>query len=119
MVHSGLERPELRAMIGCANVAHAELPVEKFADTGAPDTEQARQIDSLVIKDHVRIFGSYIQQADVADYFRASDLVVLPYLSATGSGVVKLAYSYGRPVLVSNVGSLPVAVIPARTGHTA
>jgi glycosyltransferase involved in cell wall biosynthesis len=75
------------------------------------------QIERLGITDHVRLVGSYIQQSDVADYFHASDLVILPYLSATGSGVVKLAYSYGCPVLVSNVGSLPAAVIPGRTGH--
>ena len=172
LVHSGLEKRNLRAMIGSSNIAQAELPVEIFAHTGASDIEQARhrlgirgncllffgfvrpykglavlldampqilekvpcqlvvageiwgdsstytrQIESLGIKDHVRIVGSYVQQADVADYFRASDLVILPYLSATGSSVVKLAYSYGRPVLVTNVGSLPAAVIPGRTGH--
>jgi glycosyltransferase involved in cell wall biosynthesis len=172
LVHSGLEKRDLMAMIGSANIAQAELPVEKFPDAGAVDSEQARQrlgisgncllffgfvrpykglavlldamprilekvpcqlvvageiwgdasiltrqIESLGIKDHVRIVGNYVQQADVADYFHASDLVILPYLSATGSGVVKLAYSYGRPVLVTNVGSLPAAVIPGRTGH--
>ena len=41
-------------------------------------------------------------EVDIAEIV-ASDLVVLPYLSATGSGVVKLAYSYHRPVVVSAV----------------
>jgi starch synthase len=61
--------------------------------------------------------GEYIPQQSIATYFLASDLVALPYLSATGSGVVKLAYSYHRPVVVSNVGSLPDSVIPGQTGY--
>lgn len=101
--------PRILERVPCQLVVAGEI----WGDAGI----YARQIERLGIKDHVRIVGSYVQQADVADYFHASDLVILPYLSATGSGVVKLAYSYGRPVLVTNVGSLPAAVIPGRTGH--
>jgi glycosyltransferase involved in cell wall biosynthesis len=75
------------------------------------------KIESLGITDHVRLVGEYIPQQDVATYFQACDLVVLPYLSATGSGVVKLDYSYNRPVVVSSVGSLPEAVLEGKTGY--
>jgi glycosyltransferase involved in cell wall biosynthesis len=76
-----------------------------------------RQIAKLGIDEQVRLQGEYIPQQSIATYFLASDLVALPYLSATGSGVVKLAYSYHRPVVVSNVGSLPDSVIPGQTGY--
>lgn len=75
------------------------------------------QIQRLGLADRVRLVADYIPQHDVATYFGASDLVVLPYLSATGSGVVKLAYSYHRPVVVTSVGSLPEAVIEGETGY--
>ena len=75
------------------------------------------KIESLGIANHVRLDGEYIPQREVATYFQACDLVVLPYLSATGSGVVKLAYSYNRPVVVSSVGSLPEAVLEGKTGY--
>jgi glycosyltransferase involved in cell wall biosynthesis len=75
------------------------------------------QIKRLGVAGQVRLVGDYIPQQDVAAYFGASDLVVLPYLSATGSGVVKLAYSYHRPVIVTSVGSLPEAVIEGETGY--
>ncbi len=53
----------------------------------------------------------------MSEYFCASDLVVLPYLSATGSGVVKLAFSHHRPVVVTDVGSLPAAVNEGQSGY--
>ncbi|MEM1110346.1 MAG: glycosyltransferase [Pseudomonadota bacterium] len=75
------------------------------------------RIEELGLADRVRFVDRYIAHDDVGSYFRAADLVVLPYLSATGSGVVKLAYSYHRPVVVSAVGSLPEAVRPGETGE--
>lgn len=75
------------------------------------------KIETLGIADHVRLVAEYIPQKGVATYFQACHLVVLPYLSATGSGVVKLAYSYNRPVMVSSVGSLPEAVLEGKTGY--
>jgi len=83
---------------------------------GNPDI-YTRRIQQLGLANRVTLVGDYIPQQDVAAYFGASDLVVLPYLSATGSGVVKLAYSYHRPVVVTNVGSLPEAVIEGETGY--
>jgi len=73
---------------------------------------------SLGIEQHVRFVDHYIAQTDVPTYFYASDIVILPYRSATGSGVVKLAYSFGRPVIVAEVGSLPDVVSQGLTGYT-
>ena len=79
--------------------------------------EYLQLIDELGIKGHVLWKEGYIPQEQVSEIFSASDLVVLPYTSATGSGVVKLAYSYHRPVIVSDVGSLPAAVDVGSTGY--
>jgi glycosyltransferase involved in cell wall biosynthesis len=40
----------------------------------------------------------------------------LPYLTATGSGVVALAYHYRKPVLASKIGGLEDVVVQGRTG---
>jgi glycosyltransferase involved in cell wall biosynthesis len=42
--------------------------------------------------------------------------VVLPYVSATQSGVVPVAYSFGKPVVATTVGALPEYVDHGRTG---
>lgn len=65
---------------------------------------------------HVEAHLHYVDERVAANYFERADIVVLPYLSATGSAVVTLAYHYRKPVLASQVGGLQDAVIPGRTG---
>jgi len=54
----------------------------------------------------------FIPNERVADYFSAADLVVQPYKNATQSGVSQVAYHFGRPMLVTDVGGL-AELIPA------
>jgi glycosyltransferase involved in cell wall biosynthesis len=62
------------------------------------------------------VVDEYIPDNEVEKYFAACDIVVLPYLSATQSGVVQLAYGFKKPVAVTSVGGLPEAVIDGETG---
>jgi D-inositol-3-phosphate glycosyltransferase len=48
----------------------------------------------------------FIPNERVADYFSAADLVIQPYKNATQSGVSQVAYHFGRPMLVTDVGGL-------------
>ncbi|WP_460588288.1 glycosyltransferase [Haliea atlantica] len=82
---------------------------------GNPDHWQA-EVSRLGLGDRVRFEQRYIPESAVGDYFAAADLVMLPYRSATGSGVVKLAHSHGRPVVVTRTGALPDAVEEGVTG---
>jgi starch synthase len=43
--------------------------------------------------------------------------LVLPYVEATQSGVVPLAYRHGKPVIATTVGGLPEVVYDGRTGR--
>ena len=54
----------------------------------------------------------FIPNERVAAYFSAADLVVQPYKNATQSGVSQVAYHFGRPMLVTDVGGL-AELIPA------
>ena len=42
--------------------------------------------------------------------------MVLPYIEASQSGIVSLAYTFGKPVVVTNVGSIPEVVDDGQTG---
>jgi len=50
--------------------------------------------------------------------FKACDVVLLPYLEGSQSGIKFMAYAYGRPVLASAVGSLREYIVPGQTGET-
>lgn len=52
----------------------------------------------------------------VAELFAAADLVALPYRRVSQSGVLHLAYGFGRPVVAYPVGGLAEAVIEGETG---
>lgn len=74
------------------------------------------QAAELGITDRVEFVTRYLGDAEVAEYFDRSDWVVLPYRSATGTGVVPIAYHYLRPVIVTRVGGLPDVVREGVTG---
>jgi glycosyltransferase involved in cell wall biosynthesis len=52
---------------------------------------------------NVEIVDRYIPEPEVGDYFARADAVVLPYRSATGTGVIPLSYRYGKPVIASRL----------------
>lgn len=76
-----------------------------------------RLIDSLGIRDAVKVVAEHVPDEAVGEYFIASDLVALPYLSATQSGITQIAYAFGLPVVSTNVGGLPEVVKDGETGY--
>ena len=60
-------------------------------------------------------FG-YLSVADSIAYVCAADLVVLPYREIYQSGVLLFAFSFGRPVLATRVGSFPETVEEGKSG---
>jgi D-inositol-3-phosphate glycosyltransferase len=76
----------------------------RFYQPVAPVRER---ISRLGLDDRVQLLDGYVDDADVPALFEAADLVVLPYRSASQSGVVGLAAQFGRPVVATAVGGLP------------
>jgi glycosyltransferase involved in cell wall biosynthesis len=68
--------------------------------------------------DDIRTIFGYVPDEDVELLFKAADIVVLPYREGSQSGVLFLSYAYGRPVVISDIGSFPDDVVVPRTGYT-
>lgn len=69
------------------------------------------------LQEEIKIVDGYVPDREVEKYFAACDLVALPYVSATQSGIVQIAYGFEKPVIATNVGGLPDVVIDGKTGY--
>jgi len=88
---------------------------------GSPDPIELkfeyRKIISRLPKEINIIFhDGFIPNADIEKYFIASDVVVLPYRRISHSGVLHLAYSFGRPVIATNVGDFEETIEEGKSG---
>ena len=76
-------------------------------------------IDSLPNKDRIRMNLKYIKDSEVKDYFSAADLAVLPYRSATQSGISSVSYHFEVPMIVTDTGGLRETIGDRGTGIVA
>lgn len=86
-------------------------------DFGEDKDIYLKQINENNISDNTILVEGYIPDREVEKYFAASDLVVLPYISATQSGIAQIAYGFEKPIIVTNVGGLPDIVQNRKTGY--
>ncbi len=75
-----------------------------------------QQIEKLGLQNYITIVDRYIPNEEVSIYFNTSDLVVMPYRSVTGSGILPLAVIHEKPVIASKVGSLSELIEDGKTG---
>jgi D-inositol-3-phosphate glycosyltransferase len=58
----------------------------------------------------------FIPDEDTELYFKAADVLILPYTDTSQSGVLFLGYSFGLPAIVTDVGSFAEDIIAGKTG---
>ena len=95
----------------------ADIQLWIVGDFGDDKARYEQQIADNGVGDHIIVVEGYIPDREVEKYFAASDLVVLPYISATQSGIVQIAYGFEKPVVVTDVGGLPEVVRDKETGY--
>ena len=73
-------------------------------------------IDNLNVRNRIKLEVRYLPETEIPVFFSASDVCVLPYRSATQSGIVGIAYHFDLPVIVTNTGGLAEMVEENKTG---
>jgi glycosyltransferase involved in cell wall biosynthesis len=117
----GFVRPYkgLAYLIDAIALSLPDLPTLHLVVAGEfwdPATSYRRRAADLGLSARVRFDDRYVPNEEVGRYFAASDVVVLPYVDASQSGVLTLASEFGLPAIATRVGGLPDAVIDGVTG---
>ncbi len=73
-------------------------------------------IKELDVSNRILLVDRYVPNEEVEKYFRAADVGVLPYESATQSGIIQITHDFGLPVITTNVGGIPEVVRHESTG---
>jgi glycosyltransferase involved in cell wall biosynthesis len=95
-----------------ANNSNLEILIAGKGDTSYFDrllTKEERQ--------YIHLYNAFIPNREIPVLFNKARFLVLSYVDASQSGVIPLAYTFSKPVIVSNVGSLVEYVDHGKTGY--
>jgi D-inositol-3-phosphate glycosyltransferase len=101
------------------SLALSQRPSVKLSVVGElwPDAGDVRRLAAdLGIEHKLELALHYVPDAEAAEYFARADVVMLPYRSVTGSGVLPLAFYYGKPVAASRLPGFAELVREGETG---
>lgn len=107
----------LEYLIEAAEIIKNELHNFKIIVAGEGDISKHKELIKMKnLTDTFVLINEYIPNETVPELFQRSSLVVLPYIEGTQSGVVHVGYMFKKPVVATNVGSIPEVVEDGKTG---
>lgn len=105
----------LEYLIRAEPLVAAEVPDVHTVIAGTGE-DFARYRRLMAHPERFRVHDEFVSNERRAELFATAAVVVLPYVEASQSGVVPVAYAFGKPVVATTVGALPEAVEDGRTG---
>jgi glycosyltransferase involved in cell wall biosynthesis len=78
--------------------------------------EYQKIIDDNNLQSYIEVVNDYVPNEAVEKYFNISDLVLLPYRTATQSGILNIAYGFNKPVIANRVGGFAEFILEGKTG---
>lgn len=90
---------------------------ERRKESGESIDQILQQIESSTQQDRVLRFIGFIPDEEAEIYFKAADILALPYTHIFQSGVLFTSYNFGLPVVASDVGSIREEIIEGETGY--
>lgn len=92
-------------------------PKVSYRIVGEPDEESKVLVNQLKQYSNVTVIDREVSDQEMIEEFEKADWLVLPYATATQSGVIVDAYLHARPVIAFNVGAISEQIIEGYNGH--
>jgi glycosyltransferase involved in cell wall biosynthesis len=105
----------LEYLIKAEPLITAKAPQTRIVIAGTGE-DFARYRQMMVNPENFTVYNEYVSDEKRAELFRRARLVVLPYIEASQSFIISIAYRFGKPVVATTVGGLPEMVDHGRTG---
>ena len=92
-------------------------PNIQFDVVGRVDSQMQGIVDQLAKEKNVKLNSDYVTDAEMRAAFINCDWAIVPYNSASQSGIIIDAYKYSRPVIAFEVGAIPEQVDDGKSGY--
>jgi glycosyltransferase involved in cell wall biosynthesis len=106
----------LEYLIRAEPLITAQVPEARITIAGQGE-DFARYRGMMVHPERFTVYNEYVSDEKRAELFRRASIVVLPYIEASQSAVIPVAYTYAKPVVATVVGGLSEMVDHGRTGY--
>ena len=106
-------------LIAAFSLVRQQVPAARLVIAGYPFEDFGPYREAIAaanLEDHVTTYLGYHPMSEVAKFFEAADVAVLPYRTASQSGIAQLAFAFGAPVVATRTGGLPEVIENGRTG---
>lgn len=104
----------LEVLLRAFRIVRNRFPDLRLQIVGEGDLQPYRQ--DLAGLDGVELVNRWVSEAEIPAFFCAARMVVVPYTSATQSGVIPIAAGLGLPVIATRTGGLTEQIDDHRTG---
>jgi glycosyltransferase involved in cell wall biosynthesis len=106
----------LEYLIRAEPLITAQMPDVRIVIAGrGEDFSRYRRL--MVHPERFTVYNEYVSDAKRAELFQRASVVALPYVDASQSAVIPIAYTFAKPVVATRVGGLPELVDHGRTGY--
>lgn len=94
-----------------------QCPDIQFDVIGRVDSQMQGVVELLAREKNVKLNNDYVTDEEMREAFINCDWVIVPYNSASQSGIIIDAYKYSRPVIAFAVGAIPEQVDADKSGY--
>lgn len=92
-------------------------PDIQFDVIGRVDPQMQKVVEQLAKEKNVKLNNDYVTDEEMREAFINCDWAIVPYNSASQSGIIIDAYKYSRPVIAFAVGAIPEQVDDGKSGY--